>query len=148
MGLEISCSNEFILDKNLIVKLNHAFNVLSDEEELGLLSYMFPNVEVSSLEAVSKIAHMTRVNSKSDDAKITYGISTRTSVEIAGLLFDGFSLQDAAEVTIYPQYSDDGGVESEITYIRQLVQKYVNDGTDEDLFNSEEIEEENSDVRM
>mgnify|MGYP001341529657 CR=1 FL=1 len=55
---------------------------------------------------------------------------------------------EAAEVTIYPQYSDDGGVESERTYIRQLVQKYVNDGTDEDLFNSEEIEEENSDVRM
>ena len=54
----------------------------------------------------------------------------------------------SAEVTIYPQYSDDGGVESERTYIRQLVQKYVNDGTDEDLFNSEEIEEENSDVRM
>ena len=69
-------------------------------------------------------------------------------VELAGLLFDGFTLDEAAEVTIYPQYSDDGGVESERTYIRQLVQKYVNDGTDEDLFNSEEIEEENSDVRM
>ena len=35
MGLEISCSNEFILDKNLIVKLNQAFNVLSDEEDLS-----------------------------------------------------------------------------------------------------------------
>ena len=35
MGLEISCSNEFILDKNLIVKLNQAFNVLSHEEDLS-----------------------------------------------------------------------------------------------------------------
>ena len=35
MGWEISSSNEFILDKNLIVKLNQAFNVLSDEEDLS-----------------------------------------------------------------------------------------------------------------
>ena len=69
---------------------------------------------------------------------------------IDGVYCGGFNwaADEAAEVTIYPQYSDDGGVESERTYIRQLVQKYVNDGTDEDLFNSEEIEEENSDVRM
>ena len=126
-----------LMDRFTIVEMD----VLSDEEELGLLSYMFPNVEVSSLEAVSKIAHMTRVNSKSDDAKITYGISTRTSVEIAGLLFDGFSLQDAAEVTIYPQYSDDGGVDSERTFVKQIVQKFCDDGSSDDLFNEEEVQE-------
>ena len=59
-----------LMDRFTIVEMD----VLSDEEELGLLSYMFPHVDVSSLEAVAKIAHMTRVNSKSDEAKITYGI--------------------------------------------------------------------------
>ena len=70
-------------------------------------------------------------------------ISTRTSVELAGLLFDGFGLSEAAEVTIYPQYSEDGGVESERTYIKQLVQKFVDDGSSEDLFNEDEIESAN-----
>ena len=126
-----------LMDRFTIVEMD----VLSDEEELGLLSYMFPHVDVSSLEAVAKIAHMTRVNSKSDEAKITYGISTRTSVEIAGLLFDGFSLQDAAEVTIYPQYSDDGGVDSERTFVKQIVQKFISDGSDENLFNEQEVED-------
>jgi len=46
-------------------------------------------------------------------------------------------------VTIYPQYSDDGGVDSERTFIKQLVQKYISDGSSEDLFNEEEIEANN-----
>ena len=126
-----------LMDRFTIVEMD----VLSDDEELGLLSYMFPHVDVSSLEAVAKIAHMTRVNSKSDEAKITYGISTRTSVEIAGLLFDGFSLQDAAEVTIYPQYSDDGGVDSERTFVKQIVQKFCDDGSNDELFSEDEVQE-------
>jgi len=60
------------------------------------------------------------------------------------LLFDGFGLDEASEVTIYPQYTEDGGVESERTYVKQLVQKYVSDGSDENLFNEEEIEGANS----
>jgi len=44
-------------------------------------------------------------------------------------------------VTVYPQFSDDGGLESERTYVKQLVQKYVSDGSSEDLFNEEEISE-------
>ena len=58
---------------------------------------------------------------------------------MAGLLFDGFGLDEAAEVTIYPQYIDDG-VDSERTFVKQLVQKYINDGSDENLFN-EKVEE-------
>jgi hypothetical protein len=34
-------------------------------------------------------------------------------------------------------------MESERTYIKQLVQKYVNDGSDEELFNEDEIEKAN-----
>ena len=49
-------------------------------------------------------------------------------------------LMKISEVCVYPQYSNDGGVESERTYVKQLVQKYVNDGSDDNLFNEEEIE--------
>ena len=124
-----------LMDRFIIVEMD----VLNDEEEFGLLQYMFPNVDASLLQAVSEISHLSRTEAKLDSGKLSTGISTRTSVEMAGLLFDGFGLDEAAEVTIYPQYVDDG-VDSERTFVKQLVQKYINDGSDENLFN-EKVEE-------
>ena len=131
-----------LMDRFIIVEMD----VLNDEEEFGLLQYMFPHVDNGLLQAVSEISHMTRTESKSEAGKLTTGISTRTSVEVAGLLFDGFGLDEAAEVTIYPQYSDDGGTDSERVFIKQLVQKYINDGSSDDLFNNDEIESNNTGV--
>ena len=128
-----------LMDRFIIVEMD----VLTDEEEYGLLTYMFPHVDSDLLKSVSELSHLTRTESKSDAGKISSGISTRTSVELAGLLFDGFGLDEAAEVTVYPQYTDDGGVDSERTFIKQLVQKYISDGSSEDLFNEEEIEANN-----
>ena len=128
-----------LMDRFTIVEMD----VLNDEEEHGLLTYMFPHVDGELLKAVAEISHLTRTESKSDAGKISSGISTRTSVEMAGLLFDGFGLDEAAEVSIYPQYTEDGGMESERTYVKQLVQKYVSDGSSEDLFNEDEIESGN-----
>ena len=128
-----------LMDRFIIVEMD----VLGEEEEYGLLSYMFPHVNDDLLKATASIAFGSRSEAKSENGRFTNGISTRTSVELAGLLFDGFDLREAAEVTIYPQYSEDGGVESERTYIKQLVQKFVDDGSSEDLFNEDEIETAN-----
>ena len=134
-----------VLDKALMDRFTIVeMDLLNDEEEFGLLSYMFPHVESSILESVSKIAHMTRINSSSDDARITSGISTRTSVEMAGLLFDGFDLMEAAEVSIFPQYTEDGGVDSERTFVKQIVQKFVDDGSSDELFTEDEMSEATS----
>ena len=65
---------------------------------------------------------------------------------MAGLLYDGFGLDEAAEVTVYPQFSEDGGMESERTYIKQLVQKFISDGSSDDLFNEDEIENANGEA--
>jgi len=125
-----------LMDRFTIVEMD----VLNDEEELGLLSYMFPHVDNELLKSVAEIANLTRVESRNETGRVSSGISTRTSVEMAGLLYDGFGLDEAAEVTVYPQYSNDGGMESERTYIKQLVQKFVSDGSSDDLFNESEIE--------
>ena len=125
-----------LMDRFIIVEMD----VLTSDEEHGLLNYMFPHVESELLKSVAEIASSTRSESKSEAGRLSAGISTRTSVEIAGLLYDGFGLDEAAEVTIYPQFSDDGGMESERTYVKQLVQKYVSDGSSDDLFNEEEVE--------
>ena len=126
-----------LMDRFIIVEMD----VLTSDEEHGLLTYMFPHVDTELLKSVAEISSATRNESKSEAGRLSAGISTRTSVEIAGLLYDGFGLDEAAEVTVYPQFSDDGGLESERTYVKQLVQKYVSDGSSDDLFNEDEIEE-------
>ena len=134
-----------VLDKALMDRFTIIeMDVLTNDEELGLLEYMFPNVESSLLDAVSQISHQTRVEASNENPKLTSGVSTRTSVEIAGLLFDGFSLPEASEITIYPQYSNDGGLDSERTFVKQLVQRFIKDDRidDESLFNEDEIEEQ------
>jgi nitric oxide reductase NorQ protein len=131
-----------LMDRFIIVEMD----VLTSDEEHGLLNYMFPHVDSELLKSVAEIASATRKESKSEAGRLSGGISTRTSVEIAGLLFDGFGLDEAAEVTVYPQFSDDGGLESERTYVKQLVQKYVSDGSSDDLFNEEEVENAGTDT--
>ena len=126
-----------LMDRFTIIEMD----LLNDEEELGLLKYMFPTVDESELNNISSITHLTRVEAQTDNPRITSGVSTRTSVEIAGLLFDGFSLMEAADITIYPQYDATGGVDSERTFVKQIVQKFVSDGSEEELFTDHEIEE-------
>ena len=131
-----------VLDKALIDRFTIVeMDLLNAEEETGLLTYMYPNVDGGVLKDVGTIAHLTRVESKNENPRIDNGISTRTSVEIASLLYDGFALLEAAEITIYPQYDDTGGVDSERTFVKQIIQKFISDGSDEELFTDEEIED-------
>ena len=137
-----------VLDKALMDRFTIIeMDVLTNQEELGLLQYMFPNVDTELLDAVSQISHQTRVEASNENPRLTSGVSTRTSVEIAGLLFDGFSLPEASEITIYPQYSNDGGIDSERTFVKQLVQRFVKDSRtdDESMFNEDEIEQNDLD---
>ena len=139
--------NEYTATRQLDKALMDRFTViemdlLNDDEEFGLLKYMFPTVDESELKNISSITHLTRVEATNDNPRITSGVSTRTSVEIAGLLFDGFSLMEAADITIYPQYDATGGVDSERTFVKQIVQKFVSDGSDEELFTDHDIEGE------
>ncbi len=131
-----------LMDRFTIVEMD----VLSESDEYELLTYMFPNVDSVVLGNVAKIATLTRTESSSDTARIGSGVSTRTTVELCGLLYDGFSLEEASEVSIYPQYDSTGGVDSERTFVKQIVQKFCDDGSSDDLFNEDEIEEATSSV--
>ena len=131
-----------LMDRFTIVEMD----VLSEEDESSLLNMMFPSVDSVVLGNVAKIATLTRTESKSETARITSGISTRTTVELSGLLFDGFTLEEAAEVSIYPQYDSTGGVDSERTFVKQIVQKFCDDGSSDDLFNEEEMAEATEDT--
>ncbi len=131
-----------LMDRFTIVEMD----VLSEQDENTLLGYMFPSVDSMVLGNVAKIATLTRTESNSDTARITSGISTRTTVELCGLLYDGFSLEESAEVSIYPQYDNTGGVDSERTFVKQIVQKFCDDGSSDDLFNEDEMAEATEDT--
>jgi midasin (ATPase involved in ribosome maturation) len=102
---------------------------LNLNDEINLLTMTYPNVEQSALKAIAGIACHTRDQVKSEDPKVTTSISSRITVEMAGLLNDGFNLAEAAEACIYPFFSSAGGNDSERTYMKQLVQKFFVDPT-------------------
>jgi nitric oxide reductase NorQ protein len=121
-----------ILDRFTTIEME----VLNDVQEFDLLKHIFPKVDTYNLKAVAEISHHTREMCLGDSGKLSNMVSTRASVETAGLIYDGFSLIEAAEISILPFFSNDGGVESERTYVLQLIQKYVRDEKVEDnLFN-------------
>ena len=125
-----------LMDRFTIIEMD----LLNQDEEAGLLHYMFPSVDKKVLNDVASIADLTRIEAVSESARISSGVSTRPSVEIAGLLFDGFSLLESADITIYPQYDNTGGVDSERTFVKQIVQKFVSDGSDDELFTEHDMD--------
>ena len=110
-----------LLDRFIMVEMEP----MAAEKELDLLKSMYPDVDEKSLKAITEIAENTRVDAKTDDPKVSTQISTRMCVEMAGCVHDGFTLSEAAEVCIYPFYSNAGGADSERTYMKQLVQKFL-----------------------
>jgi nitric oxide reductase NorQ protein len=120
-----------ILDRFTIIEMD----TLTKEEETQLLQMMYPSVEAELIESVADITSMTRNEVKSDSPKLTNSLSTRAAVEIGSLLYDGFSLEEAAEITIYPFFEEAGGAQSERVYIKQFVQKFIKTTSTEDIFN-------------
>lgn len=119
-----------VMDRALIDRFIIAeIPFLNAVEEKFLLTRIYPNLPSQMISDIAEIAAQTRQEVRSDSAKIGTPISTRSTVEMAGLMSDGFTLQECAEVSIYPLYSPDGGMQSERTFVKQLVQKYIPDGT-------------------
>jgi MoxR-like ATPase len=118
-----------LLDRFVIAEIPY----LTVAQETQLVRQLYPTLDSVLANNLAEIASQTRVETKSDSARIQTPISTRSVVEMAGLLDDGFSLTECAEVSIYPLYSQDGGLQSERTFVKQLVQKFVPDGTSDNL---------------
>ena len=131
-----------IVDRFTIIEMD----TLTSEEETSLLMMMYPSVDEVVLTNVAKITSMTRNDVKKETPTLSNSLSTRTAVEIGSLLYDGFSLAEAAEITIFPLFEDAGGAQSERTFIKQYVQKFVGSTEEEDLFNVEDGSTEDVDI--
>ena len=125
-----------LVDRFTIIEMD----TLNKEQEADLLLQLHPGITKVQANIVSEIASLTRKEINNESPKLTSAISTRLSVEIAGLLEDGFTLPESAEACIYPFFDQDGGVDSERTYMKQLVQKYIGSTDDEGgLYDSSEV---------
>ena len=127
-----------IMDRFVTIEMD----LLDKQSEYDLLKFKFPDADDYSLNSLAEIADTTRQLIKTDMSKISTIISTRVNVEAAGLIYDGFDLMEAAEIAILPYFSNDGGLDSERVFVKQLVQKYIK-STDEALFN--EVKDEQKD---
>lgn len=74
---------------------------------------------------LAKISDDLIAQSKLEDSPISSFISPANIIEMAELIMDGFSLEEIAEAAIYPEYPDDGGADSERTFIKSIIQKYL-----------------------
>lgn len=119
-----------ILDRFTIIEMD----LLDADAELRLLTQFFPKVDSDDLKALAEVAHHTRITKASGDGRLSTAVSTRASVETASLLADGFDLIEAAEISIFPFFSGDGGLDSERTYVKQLIQKWIKPKTKRPLW--------------
>ena len=127
-----------LMDRFVIIEMD----VLKEEEEVSLLEYLFPSLDKKAIASIANIVGGTRLEMMGDNPRITTSISTRISVEMASIMYDGFDIQEAAEVCIYPQYDEAGGLDSERVFVKQLVQKHVVvEGVHDELFEDAEKEE-------
>lgn len=111
-----------LLDRFTILEMD----TLSYEDEYKLLSNKCNgSVDQNVLLQLCDIIKDIRKEVKSDMPRINTTISTRATLEIVELLNDDFTLEQAIEVLVYPLFSDEGGNDSERTYVKQVVQKYL-----------------------
>ena len=143
IGFEYTATR--MLDKALADRFNIIeMDSLDKEQEMKLLAMKFPTLNPTINESLCDISSRIRMECLRDNSKLSSIVSTRTLLEAAEMSIDGFDIDEIAELIIYPQYSDDGGVDSERIYIRQLIQKYIQKGNKTDLFTDEDFRELNN----
>jgi len=137
IGMEYTATrviDRAILDRFALIEMEP----LSEENEFTLLKNKFPSIDDKVLNNLCSIVSSIRKEINSDTPRLSTMVSTRNTIEIAELLNDGFNLEDASQLLIYPLFPNDGN-DSERVFVKQLIQKYVGKTNDKDLFDIDEI---------
>ena len=134
IGFEYTAAR--MLDRALVDRFSVVeMDTLDKDQEMKLLSLIFGSkLDPKVNEALCDISFKIRMECERENSKLSSMISTRTLIEAAEMSIDDFSIDEIAELTLYPQFSNDGGTDSERIYVRQLVQKYIQKGDQENLF--------------
>lgn len=130
-----------MLDRALVDRFSIVeMDTLDKDQEMKLLSLKFGSkLDPKVNEALCDISFRIRMECERENSKLSSMLSTRTLIEAAEMSIDDFSIDEIAELIFYPQYPEDGGTDSERIYVRQLVQKYIQKGTKENLFTDDDF---------
>lgn len=136
IGIEYTATrvlDRALTDRFMVLEMD----LLTKEEQESYLNSLFPeNGEANSI--LASIYDTIMKESRLDNSKVSTYFSTRMVIETASLVADGFTIAEASEISIFPFYSADGGLSSERTYIKQIVQRYIPDETlQSELFTEE-----------
>jgi nitric oxide reductase NorQ protein len=122
-----------LIDRFTIIEMPH----LNKEDESKLIKYTYPKLKNTIINDLTEFTDILRNEAKNGMGKIQHSLSTRSALKMAAIINDGFSFIDAVQLIAYPQYSEEGGLESERTYIKQVLQKF--NGEDQEyIFNKTE----------
>lgn len=140
-----------VMDRALLNRFSVKIEMIplgrDEERELMIRRFSVTKEEdLKLLENVIDISAYTRKQMYLSDSKLTNFLSTRDVVEMTELIVDGFTLEEIAESTIYPNFSDDGGVDSERLFVRQLVQKFLIGEFDKNEIFNDPMEEPQEEV--
>jgi len=126
-----------LMDRFEIIEVD----ILNKEREAALLAKKFPKLGSEQIASVADIAGISRHEWREEEGKLSTMMSTRMSVRVCELLEDGFTLEEAAQVAIFPFFDANGGVDSERTFIKQVVQKHLATA-EQDIFNTQGVDKE------
>src|ERR1019366_3475592 len=90
----------------------------------GILFQSRTDEEVKLMKTLASISDDLIAQCKMDDAKISTIIPPANMVEMCELVMDGFALEEISEAAIYPEYDENGGVDSERCFVKSILQKY------------------------
>ena len=138
IGMEYTATrviDRAILDRFSLIEMD----TLSEDDEYTLLKGKFPTINEETLLQLCSIVGDIRKEINTDSPRLSTIVSTRNTIEIAELIMDGFSIQDTAQLLIYPLYPNDGN-DSERVFVKQLIQKYVGGKSKKQLFDINELE--------
>lgn len=119
-----------VLDKAMSARfpVKIEMSPLTRDELLQLICVLYPTLKIDKASIIynlCEIAEKTIKESKKSDSRISTIIPTGTVLNMVQLAVDGFTLNEIAEMTIYPDYPDDIDVDSERTFMRQLVEGFL-----------------------
>ena len=138
IGMEYTATR--VIDRAILDRFSlFEMDVLGEEDEYSLLKNKFPSINDKLLSNLCTIVGHIRKEINSDSPRLSTMVSTRNTIEIAELLVDGFSLEDAAQLLIYPLFPNDGN-DSERVFFKQLIQKYIGEHSNKALFDISELD--------
>jgi nitric oxide reductase NorQ protein len=103
-------------------------DILSKIQQQSLIRHACPKIDDKTVEVLTSIYDQINTELATNNGKIQTRMSTRSMIRAARHICDGFSINEALDLCIYPYFDGEGGLDSERTFVQIIAQKYVGTG--------------------